>query len=227
MKYYTYKMNMTILNVVSVVIFVLMVLLTYFLSGNLKFIEEINLFSIVCIILWVFLHEIIHGIGFMSLRKVKSKNVVFGAELEKGIFYCMCKEAISKVNIILALIFPLVFIGFISYGIGLYLNNGLLLLLSIFNISGAAGDIVMLFDIIRMPNDIKYIDLDDTTSFTILSNKDLSKDKYISILDKQGSYTDRIRAKDFTKIKVSKWSKIFLLIFGIIAVISVIDMLGA
>ena len=41
---------------------------------------DINLMSIVCIILWVFLHEILHSVGFMSLGKVKGKNVVFGIE---------------------------------------------------------------------------------------------------------------------------------------------------
>ena len=41
-----------------------------------------------------------------------------------------------------------------------------------------------------MPNDIKYLDLDDTTSFTILSRSDLSKNKYISILDKCNQESD-------------------------------------
>ena len=221
MKYYTYKMNMLVLNVFSVVLLIFMVILTYLLCGNLDFIEDINLISIVCIILWVFLHEILHSIGFISLGKVRGKNVVFGIELEKGIFYCMCKQEISKINIIISLLFPLVIIGFITYFLGLYFNNNLLILLSVFNISGAVGDIAMLIDIIRMPNDIKYLDLDDTTSFTILSKSDLSKNKYISILDKKGNYNERIKATDYTKLKISKVSKVFVILFVFMAIVAI------
>lgn len=221
MKYYTYKMNMLVLNVFSVVLLIFMVILTYLLCGNLDFIEDINLISIVCIILWVFLHEILHSIGFISLGKVRGKNVVFGIELEKGIFYCMCKQEISKINIIISLLFPLVLIGFITYFLGLYFNNNLLILLSVFNISGAVGDIAMLIDIIRMPNDIKYLDLDDTTSFTILSKSDLSKNKYISILDKKGNYNERIKATDYTKLKISKVSKVFVILFVFMAIVAI------
>lgn len=227
MKYYTYKMNMLFLNVFSVVLLVLMVFLTYLLTGSLSFIEDIKLISIVCIILWVFLHEILHSIGFMSLGKVKWRNVVYGAELEKGIFYCMCKQEISKANIIISLLFPLILIGIVTYIIGLSINNDLLILLSVFNISGAVGDIAMLIDIIRMPKDIKYLDLDDTTSFTILSKKNLSKNKYISILDKSGIYNEKIKAKDYTKLKVSKYSKYFLIIFIFITIVALLDMLGS
>lgn len=221
MKYFTYKMNMLVLNVFSVVLLIFMVILTYLLCGNLDFIEDINLISIVCIILWVFLHEILHSIGFISLGKVRGKNVVFGIELEKGIFYCMCKQEISKINIIISLLFPLVLIGFITYFLGLYFNNNLLILLSVFNISGAVGDIAMLIDIIRMPNDIKYLDLDDTTSFTILSKSDLSKNKYISILDKKGNYNERIKATDYTKLKISKVSKVFVILFVFVAIVAI------
>lgn len=227
MKYYTYKMNMLFLNVFSVVLLVFMVLFTYFLTGNLSFIEDIKLISIVCIILWVFLHEILHSIGFMFLGKVKWKNVVYGAELEKGIFYCMCKQEISKANIIISLLFPLILIGIVTYIIGLSINNDLLILLSIFNISGAVGDIAMLIDIVRMPNDIKYLDLDDTTSFTILSKKNLSKNKYISILDKTGVYNERVKAKDYTKLKISKHSKYFLIIFIIITIVALLMLLAS
>ena len=221
MKYYTYKMNVLVLNVFSVVLLIFMVILTYLLCGNLDFIEDINLISIVCIILWVFLHELLHSIGFISLGKVRGKNVVFGIELEKGIFYCMCKQEISKINIIISLLFPLVLIGFITYFLGLYFNNNLLILLSVFNISGAVGDIAMLIDIIRMPNDIKYLDLDDTTSFTILSKSDLSKNKYISILDKKGNYNERIKATDYTKLKISKVSKVFVILFVFVAIVAI------
>lgn len=227
MKYYTYKLDLTVLNVLTVLLFVFMSIFTYVLTGNLSFIENINLLSFIIIILWMFLHEILHGIGFMALGKVKSKNVVFGAEIEKGIFYCMCKERISKLNILIALVFPLFFIGIVTYILGLYFNSDLLILASIFNISGAIGDILMTIDILIMPKDINYLDLDDNTSFTILSNEDLSEKRYFSIrLEKYGKYNEKVKAKNFSKIIVSKYSKYFLFFYIILIIVAIVDVLG-
>mgnify|MGYP006353989595 CR=1 FL=1 len=228
MKYFTYKLDLTVLNVLTVLLFVFMSIFTYVLTDSLSFIENINLFSFVIIILWMFLHEILHGIGFLSLGKVNSKNVIFGAEIEKGIFYCMCKERISKLNILVALVFPLVLIGIITYIIGLYINSDVLILASIFNISGAIGDILMTIDILMMPRDINYLDLDDNTSFTILSNEDLSNKRYFSIkLDKYGKYTKKVKARNFSKINISKYSKYFLFFYIILIIVAIIDVLGA
>lgn len=228
MKYYTYKLDLLRLNILCVVLALLMIFITFFITGDLSFIENIRLFSFVMVIIWMFLHEMLHGIGFLCLGKVKRKNVVFGAELEKGIFYCMCKEKISRINILLALLLPLFFIGISTYIIGLIFNNDLLVLLSIFNISGAIGDILMTIDILLMPKDIMYLDLDDNTSFTILSHENLTKKKYFSIiLDKYGKYNDSVKACDYTRLKISKGSKYFFIFFLFIFIVSIIEMVVA
>lgn len=228
MKYFTYKLDLMILNILACVIIVLLTIMTFIFTGNIDFIININLFSFVFIFIWLILHEILHGIGFMSLGKVKGKNIVFGSELEKGIFYCMCKEKISKLNILIALVLPLLLIGIVPYVVGICINNNLLVLLGVFNISGSIGDLLMIIDIILMPKDILYLDLDDTTSFTILSKDDLSKNKYFSIiLSKHGKYNDSIKAKDYKKIKVSKGSKYFIIFFLLLLIISILDVLGA
>lgn len=226
MKYYIYKLDLIFLNVMAIVVLGIMVVLTHFLTGNFDFITDVNLNYFLFLVGWLILHELLHGVGFLSLGKVKNKNVVLGAELEKGIFYCMCKQKISKLNILISLLYPLVLIGIVTYVIGLIMGNNLLIFLSIVNISGAVGDMVMTYDILVMPNDIMYLDLDDTTSFTILSKKDLNKKKYLGIeLDGYGEYTDKIKAKDYTKFKISKGSVWFFIIFLILIIISIIDLL--
>lgn len=228
MKYYTYKLDLLRLNVFCVVLALVMFFITFFITGDLSFIENISLFSFVMVIIWMGFHETLHGFGFLCLGKVKRKSVVFGAELEKGIFYCMCKEKVSKNNILIALLFPLVFIGIITYIIGLIINNDLLLLLSIFNISGSIGDVLMFIDIFFMPSDIMYLDLDDNTSFTILSREDLTKKKYFSIiLNRYGKYNDNVKAYDYSMLKISKASKYFFLFFLFIFIISIIELLVA
>ena len=213
MNYYTYKLNLFLLNILDFALLIILFVLTYFLTGNLD-VLDIKMSWIIILIFWLMLHEIFHGIGFIILGKVKVKNVIFGAELEKGIFYCMCKEKISKLNILISLVFPLFFIGIFTYIIGLITNNNLLLFLSIF-------DIVMTFDILLMPKDIKYLDLDDSTSFTILSKSDLKNKKYLGlILDDSGIYTSSLKPKDYKRLKISKTSIIILAILILLIIVT-------
>lgn len=226
MKYYTYKLDLLIMNILAVVLMTFLMILTYFITGSVDFIDDINVFTFLCLFLWCFLHELLHGVGFIILGKVNKKNVVFGAELEKGIFYCMCKEKVTKANILIALLFPVVFIGIFTYLIGIYFGSTLLIVLSILNISCAIGDLLMALDICLMPNDIFYIDLDDTTSFTILSRINLRNKKYFFIkLVKSGKYTDEVKAKEYIKFRVSRKSKLILIIFAAIVVLVVLGKL--
>ena len=55
----------------------------------------------------MFLHEFLHGLGFSLGKGVLHKSIVYGAYLEKGIFYCMCKQLICKKDIMVSLLFPL------------------------------------------------------------------------------------------------------------------------
>ncbi len=227
MKFYTYKLNLLTLNVLAIVILFSLVIIHYVCFQNIDFITNIDLgIMLVALVFWFILHEVLHGIGFLILGRVKFKNVVFGAELENGIFYCMCKQKITKTNILISLLFPIFFIGIITYIIGLYFNNNLLILLSIVNISGAVGDIIMTLDILAMPNDIFYLDLDDATSFTILSTHPLQEKKYFGIkLDNHGKYTSAISAKDYQKWHISKTSIIILTVLLAISIYYVISTL--
>ena len=55
------------------------------------------------------------------------------------------------------------------------------LILSILNISGAAADIMYFIYIIKLKKDIKFSELDDGTSFAILSDYDVTKEKHIGL----------------------------------------------
>ena len=214
MKYFTYKLKLFSLNILSFAFISLLIIMTFLITKNINFLENINMFSLILMILWMFFHEIIHGIGFMALRKVDPKNVVFGMELENGVFYCMCKEKITKFNILFSIFLPFLLIGICTYIIGIVLSNDLLILLSIINMAGSIGDIIMGIDIIMMPRDIMYLDLDDATSFTIISKTDLSNDKYLAIeLCESGEYDEKIKAKDYTRLKISRLSKYIIIIF--------------
>lgn len=221
--YYRFEMDLKFLNIFTILLFVIcyiFMLLAGYNIWNIEYGKNIILFMFI----WFLFHEVIHGIGFSLLDKKDLKKIVFGIELEKGIFYCMCKQRLSKANIILALLLPLILIGFITLILGLLLKSNLLLFLSIINISGSSADIAMTIAILKMKN-VEYLDTDDTTGFYILSNEDISNKKYLGLKIKEtGIYnSDKIVAKDYTKIKISKIS--WYIIIGIIVYTALLNIL--
>lgn len=211
MKYYKYTMNMTLLNILCVILFIPLFVIIYLLDLS----SSINFYFFIIYCLWMFLHELLHGIGFIVNKKIESKNVVYGACLEKGIMYCMCKQRISKISILISILFPFIVIGIFTFCLGIIINNHLLQLLSLFNIVGCIGDLVMFFAFLRLPYFL-YTDLDDCTGFVLISDYDLSKYKLFGLkLIESGNARTMDEPKDYKKINFSKFS-IFVFIILII-----------
>lgn len=222
--YYTYSLNMTTLNILAIILFIIVGSLVFMIECHDNYsvtISPINFF--ILMIIWLIIHEILHGIGFSIFKEVKLSNITFGMYLEKGVFYCMCKQNISKKVILTSLLFPITIIGFITLIIGMIINNYELVFLSILNIVSSIGDIVMTIYFLKCPNDIIYLDLDDCTSFTVLSNKSLDCIKVPSIiLSKKGIYDEKkMYSKDRRRIVISKLSYLLLGIILILIIISI------
>lgn len=217
MKYYRYSMNMVKLNVFCIVLFIPICLFIYFFNMGVFF----NLTTLILYFFWMFFHEILHGIGF-SISRVNHGNIVYGANLEKGIFYCMCKQLISKKGIMISLMFPFVLIGCLTLIIGVMINSPILIILSLLNIAGCAGDIAMFISFLFLPC-FSYIDLDDCTGFVLVSENDLSKSKLFGMeLVEVGNYDSLSFAKDYKKITVSKLSWIIFCVMLLFLLISFI-----
>lgn len=216
-RYYTYKLNMTILNVLAIILLILVAGIVLLLEHNDNYTMLIDLpMLIIIMFFWLLLHELLHGIGFALSKDVKKENITFGMFLEKDVFYCMCKQTISKKSALVALLFPVTIIGIITLIIGMIINHYELVFLSVFNIMSSIGDIVMSIYFLKCPRDITYLDLDDCTSFTVVSTNNLDNIKVPGlILDKKGIYNqDEMIAKDKRKLVISPAS--YLLIFIII-----------
>lgn len=219
MKYYTYTLDMIFLNFLAIIILILCFIIVIPIYGNPLIITNIPLMLSTCI-LYLILHEIIHYFGFILNKNIDRKKVVMGAELEQGILYCMCKQEIQKKDILISIYSPLVLIGIITLIIGMIFKLDLLILLSIINISSSIGDIVMGSFIMKLPKNIKYLDLDDPTSFTLISKEDLKNYKFKGIvLKEEGKYNKNICPHNFEKISISKGSKITLIILLLIIII--------
>ena len=223
-KYYTYKLNLNRLTVLAIILFIIVSAIVLLIERNDNYVITYNISIFIYMFLWLILHEILHGIGFNLFKSVNKKNITFGIALEKGVFYCMCKQNIEKKVILTSLLFPVTIIGILTLIIGMVINSYTLVFLSILNITSSIGDIVMTIYFLKTPNNVTYLDLDDCTSFTVISKSDLSKIKVLGITPiKKGIYDkNKMYSKDKKRLTITKPSYIILIIILIVLIISII-----
>ena len=220
-KYYLFEMKGAFLQILSIVILVIMGLLTFLIYKpiNISDIDFIIIFLLM--IPYLIFHEILHSISYV-LNGAKFKNVTYGVHLEKGVLCCLCKQNISKRNILISLITPFVVIGVITYIIGLITSNFVLIILSVINIAGCSGDLVMFFDFLRL-KDFEYSEYDNPMAFGIYSKKDLSNKKMLGL--KYIETKDKLEIKDLKKITISKFSIIVLIMYFVLGIINILFMI--
>lgn len=219
-KYYKFELNMIIANVLALVLMIGVYLLYVF------YIKEITCtfsgFYLIGLLFYFLIHEIFHGIGYSLFVKDK-KNIKYGCVLEKGVFYAMCQEKISKQAILVSLLFPLVFLTGLVGMIGLIFNLDYLCILAILNLAGAAGDILMFFFILKLPKDIKYIDYDNVIGCYFVSREDLSKYKSFGIIYRESGVDKKsLINTSIPKIYISKKSIPTLFVFLALAFIMIL-----
>ena len=215
-KYYVFEMNMMFLNVISILLFFLPIVIT-FLFYRVGILSNWN-YSIglifILMIPYLILHELLHSFAYV-LHGADFKNITYGAHLEKGVLCCLCKQNITKKNILISLIYPFVFIGVLTYVIGVIFDIPLLIALSIMNISGCSGDLIMFFDFLKL-KDFEYCEFDNPTAFGLYTSSDFSKKKLLGL-----NYlrtVDDLKIKDYKKVSVSKTSIIMFVIILVLGI---------
>ena len=175
-KYYKFEMNTVFANILCLIITVLAFIpaLLFMNKFSLDFnYKDLGILSLTYLI-WMFLHEALHGIGHI-LCGVKVKDLSYGASLEKSVLFCLVRREVKKKGILISLIFPFFFIGIVTYIIGIIINSKLLVILSILNIGGASMDLTMFIQFLKLDSDITYIEPGDGTSFYIMSNNNINR----------------------------------------------------
>ena len=216
-KYYIFKMNMNVLNIFSFVLLGIVIGISILIYKDFWKEYTDNFFKMGLFLLayfgYMILHELLHALSYV-IHGAKTKNITFGIHLEDNILCCLCKQDITKKNILMSLLYPFFFIGIVTYVIGAIFKLPMLFLLSIFNLSGCIGDIVMFIFISRLPKDIKFSEFDDPTSFAILSNEDLSDRKPFGL--KYERTVSTLEKNDMKRLRISKKSIIFMIFLLII-----------
>ena len=207
-KRYFYEMNTNLLNIVSMVILALMIGLTA-LIYRLDILEDNLTLLLLTMVPYLVLHEILHSIGYV-VNGAKFNRITYGIHLEKGILCCSCKQEIKKHTIMWSLIYPFLFIGVITYIIGIIYKIDILVLLSIVNISGCSGDLMMFYAFLKLKK-FKFFEYDNPVAFGLMTDEDIENKKMFSL--------KRIEENDFKqtvgkKVSVSKTSIIILLLYA-------------
>ncbi len=214
-KYYIFEINVLILNLFCLLLFGFMFCITMIINPKLL-IFSINSINIVWFILfymlYMVLHEIFHSIAYV-LYGGDFKRIVYGIKLESGVFYCLCKQDITRKNILNSLMFPLFYLGIITYIISFIFKLPYLLMLSIFNISGCIGDIIMFIYFIRLDKNICFTEFDNPLRFAIKSDKDISTISHFGL--KYIGCVDEVVRDDLKRIKISKFSYVLLILIFI------------
>ncbi len=220
-KAYVYKMNLVPANLLGLVVFILLLVLTNVLKVNiLPVFDKIPfIWILVLLMLYMILHEILHGIGY-RITGTKTNKIKYGIELEKGILYTLVLEEVPKKNILVSLQMPFVMIGIITLLLGYILNIPLLVLLSIFNLMGASMDLVMFIYISRI-KDVHYAETKASDEFILISKEDLTKRKslFFKIIEVNNYKKEDYIVKSDKKITISKASIIFTIIYLIFGII--------
>lgn len=219
-KYYHFELNMTVMNILSIVLFILPFIIVAICGYEFEI--RYSGFLLIVVIFYLLLHELFHAIGY-SLFASDKNNIKIGITLEKGVYYAACQELISKRGILVSLMMPLIFLSFLTFPIGLIFHLDWLIILSIVNFSGAIGDMLMFVLILKCPSDVLYIDYDNSVGAYLISKNDLSKIKALGFrIGEVGNYKDKKVDKSVKKFYISKPSIILLSILLVLGIISIV-----
>ena len=217
-KYYLFEMKPDVLNIYSIILFIILGLLLFLIYGK-NTINNLSIgweYTFLFMIPYFILHEIFHSLAY-CINGASFKNITYGAHLEKGILCCLCKQNITKKNILVSLLYPFIFLGVITLIIGLIFKIYPLVLLSIMNISGCTGDFIMFYDLVKLKN-FEFSEFDNPIAFALYSKEDLSKVNLIGL--KYLGNTDKLERNDLKKIRISNLSIICFLIITMLGIIN-------
>ncbi len=230
-KDYILEYDMTFINVFSIVLLGVIIALSYIFGvlfdtnilvrvGENFINDYVIYFSVM--IMWLVLHEVIHS-TFYQVMGAKYKNIVYGVALEKGVFYCKCKEYVSKKCILTSVIAPFLLIGVITFIVSFIIDSPLLLFLSIVNISGCSGDLMMFCFFLQQNENVEFKELGFSSPFCLRTGDDLTKKKYYGIKKIKLVKDEKEITEGFEKkVTISKPSWVFIIIMALCLTITLV-----
>lgn len=164
-----YNQEQKIVDIVWANIFGLLILIPiiifygipYFLiwGYNYERPENFNSFFllfILCFLVGVVIHELIHGITFAAFAKSGFKSIRFGVMWKMITPYCNCKESLKIKHYIIGALMPGIVLGLIPAILAVVFGSYFLLLVGVVFTIAASGDVLIVWSL-RKENKNDYV----------------------------------------------------------------------
>lgn len=135
-----------------------------------SFLRSHQVLLLLILILGIVMHEGLHGLTWGLFAKGHLKSIRFGVKWAYLTPYCHCNEPLKRNHYLLGGMMPGLVLGLFPVIVALIFGIGWLLLLGIFFIGAAGGDLMVLFKLIKVdkkhliqdhPNEIGFLVLRD------------------------------------------------------------------
>ncbi len=111
------------------------------------------------IFIGIFLHELLHGIGWGLFTKNGFKSIKFGFSFKILSPYSHCEEVLDYWKFIFGVTLPAIILGILPIVLSFLFVKSNLLIYGIIFLFGAGGDLVVFFNILKYPSEnVKIID---------------------------------------------------------------------
>lgn len=134
---------------------------------------------VVSILLLIVAHELIHALGFKIFGKAKHKEIKFGIAPKQGMVFCTCSKPITAKAYLLTLILPIIITGVIPLIIVTIWGNIFWIIIFSFMISGGAGDIIMLKEVVKLDKKQLVLDHPKAPAFYLLYEEGKEPENFI------------------------------------------------
>ena len=152
-------------NVFAIVLLVPLFLigygLDYLVNHRIGFLGINWLIFFVAFVVLIVIHELIHGVCWSFFTPHHFKDIEFGIMKPSMNPYCTCLEPLKKEAYIFGTVMPLVLLGILPMIAGIAVNNSNILILGIILADSAAGDIMIIWKLLRYKSDsgeVVYMD---------------------------------------------------------------------
>ncbi len=113
----------------------------------------------------IIIHELLHGVTWGYFASNGMKSIKFGIKWKFLTPYCHCKEPLKVKHYKIGGMMPLILMGIIPTIIGLILGHGGILFYGIFFTWGAGGDIIAIYMLKNLDNNILVSDHPEKMGF--------------------------------------------------------------
>lgn len=136
--------------VVAALPFIIVLVLAYVLAiKELTFDMKDFWIAYFLFIVFVVVHELIHGITWAMFCEDRFKSISFGFIAEYLTPYCTCSQPMKRYQIIIGSLMPTIILGFMLGVVSILTGSQMLLIVSVLNILGGGGDLMVTFKLLK------------------------------------------------------------------------------